>query len=147
MVIMGQKKWVATALHSSTVLRREVISSFWLLITIFSWLIVSFCSIILESFTLFAICPCPFPDTLIISQKVLGWKLKCRIFRCFGGMPETHTAAYADGGPPVFSGTRKALGCSISRPDMSQSNCCQVRIFTSSEFLGHRKRPWASIRL
>ena len=25
-----------------------------------------------------------------------------------------------------------ALGCSISSPDMSQSNCCQVNCFTSS---------------
>ena len=25
-----------------------------------------------------------------------------------------------------------AFGCSISRPDMSQSNCCQVSCFTSS---------------
>lgn len=25
-----------------------------------------------------------------------------------------------------------AFGCSISRPDMSQSNCCQVSCFTSN---------------
>ena len=47
----------------------------------------------------------------------------------------------------TFSGTLKALGCSISSPDISQSNCCQVRDRTSSEFLGQRKRPCASIRL
>ena len=98
---------------------------------------------------LYAFChlPCPFPDTLILPQKVLEGKLKCRISGRLGTMPETQAAVYAEGGPPVFSGIRKALGCSISRPDISQSNCCQVRAFTSSEFLGHRKRPCASIRL
>ena len=40
-----------------------------------------------------------------------------------------------------------ALGCSISSPDMSQSNCCQVNCFTSSWFLGQRNLPWTSIRL
>ncbi len=29
-----------------------------------------------------------------------------------------------------------AFGCSISSPDISQSNCCQVNCFTSSWFLG-----------
>ena len=40
-----------------------------------------------------------------------------------------------------------AFGCSISRPDMSQSNCCQVSCFTSNWFLGQRNLPWTSIRL
>ena len=37
-----------------------------------------------------------------------------------------------------------AFGCSISRPDMSQSNCCQVSCFTSNWFLGQRNLPWTS---
>ena len=40
-----------------------------------------------------------------------------------------------------------AFGCSISSPDMSQSNCCQVNCFTSNWFLGQRNLPWTSIRL
>ena len=47
----------------------------------------------------------------------------------------------------AFPGSLKALGCSISSPDISQSNCCQVSARTSSEFLGQRNRPCASMRL
>ena len=81
------------------------------------------------------------------TTKRIGMEAGIQDFGHFGGVPEIHAAAYTEGILPVFSGIRKVLGCSISRPDMSQSNCCQVRVFTSSEFLGHRKRPWASIRL
>ena len=42
------------------------------------------------------------------------------------------------------SRTRIALGCSISNPDMSQSNCCQVSALASWLFRGHRYRPWAT---
>ena len=49
--------------------------------------------------------------------------------------------------PGSFGGILMALGCSISRPDMSQSNCCQVRPLASCLFLGHWYLPCASRRL
>mgnify|MGYP007076844174 CR=1 FL=1 len=41
---------------------------------------------------------------------------------------------------------RIAIGCSMSMPDRSQSNCCQVRFRTSFLFLGHRYRPRSTSR-
>ena len=66
---------------------------------------------------------------------ILGRKSAAAQTLCSGGAVST------------FSGSLNALGCSISSPDISQSNCCQVSDLTSSEFLGHRKRPCTSIRL
>ena len=51
---------------------------------------------------------------------------------------------------PVFSrlhGVLNALGCSISRPDISQSNCCHVSWRTSWFERGQRNLPFTSMRL
>ena len=50
----------------------------------------------------------------------------------------------------VFSrlhGVLNALGCSISRPDISQSNCCHVSWRTSWLERGQRNLPFTSMRL
>ena len=41
---------------------------------------------------------------------------------------------------PGQSGGRNAFGCSISSPDISQLNCCQVSRLTSMLLRGQRKR-------
>ena len=51
---------------------------------------------------------------------------------------------------PVFSRLHyvlNALGCSISRPDISQSNCCHVSWRTSWLERSQRKLPFTSMRL
>lgn len=45
------------------------------------------------------------------------------------------------------SGGRNAFGCSISSPDISQLNCCQVSCLTSVLLRGQRNRPCTSMRL
>ena len=52
---------------------------------------------------------------------------KRKHFQCFGD-----TQASRD---------RMALGCTISSPDMSQSNSCHVRFLASELFRGQRYRP------
>ena len=114
----------------------ETMSSFWFLTVIFSWLIVSLYSLILESFEFFAIDSRSFPNALILPQKASleEWKTYrfTRISDGFGSCQKVPSPVVL----PVLSGGRYAFGCSISSPDMSQSNCCQEMGFASSESLG-----------
>lgn len=96
--------------------------------------------------TFFHLFPAPFQILLFYRKKYQNGSWNAGFQGIWTDAGNT-CGAYVEGIPPIFSGTRKALDCSIFRSDMSQSNYCQIRIFTSSEFLGYRKRFWASIRL
>lgn len=75
------------------------------------------------------------------------FRLVFRDFHLLGENRRCCQKAWGGGISRSFSDGLNALGCSISSPDMSQSNCFQETPLASWEFLGHRKRPCASILL